>query len=440
MIALDVGSVISFMRNFYSPEGRPAIHQVEILRSLILMSHFRCLSPKKWAKRLRNDSVLAILSGFHPDHTPAFSSFYDFFNRFYLFDDRSCDDFILEPKHFSCDRKNKPKNHSKLENFKPEDTKSLYDSYLNNIDHTEMLSERPLLYIFNKLGVEFSLNHMLIDNNITASGDGTASKTHSNPYGTKIDDEHHRYSDLDADFGWDSDLEKYYFGYTAYNISYINHDYNIDLPLFLTLAKASRHDALTSMSALAQFKSINTSVSVKHYCLDSASDNYSTHKLAYSLDIIPVIDINKRNTGNNVYEPHINISPNGRPVCMGGFETTYHGYDKSRFRHKYRCPFAPRKGENPCPCKDKCSKSPYGRVFYIKSNEDIKLFGPIPYKSEKWIQIYKDRTCTERINNRILNDYKFSECRMHGRKRNFFMLVMIGINIHLDAYNKVTSM
>ena len=40
----------------------------------------------------------------------------------------------------------------------------------------------------------------------------------------------------------------------------------------------------------------------------------------------------------------------------------------------------------------------------------------------------------------ILNDYNFKDCRMHGRKRNFFMLVMIGINIHLDAYNKVISM
>ena len=194
------------------------------------------------------------------------------------------------------------------------------------------------------------------------------------------------------------------------------------------------------MSALAQFKSINSSLSISHYCLDSASDNYSTHKLAYSFGIIPIIDINKRNTGNNVYEPYKDISENGRPICMGGYETIRDGFDKKRYRHKFRCPFAQRIGENPCPCKDKCSNSPYGRVFHIKSDKDIKLFGPVPYKSEQWKLIYKDRTCTERINTRILNDYKFTDCRMHGRKRNFFMLVMIGINIHLDAYNKVSSM
>lgn len=440
MIALDVDSVIDFMSSFYSHTGRPACNQMAILRSFVLMPHFHCLSPKKWVIKLHKDKLLAIISGFHPDHIPSFSSFYDFFNRFYFNDIHHIDDFILEPRHFSYDRKNKPKNHSKLENFTCDDTQSLYDLYLNDIDHSHNLNERPLLYIFNKLAVEFSFHHHLIDNRIIISGDGSALKTHSRSCGTKIDDIHYRYSDIDADHGWDSDLEKYYFGYTTYNISYINHQYNIDLPLFLTLAKASRHDALTSMSALAQFKSINSSLSVSHCCLDSASDNYSTHHFLNSLDIIPIIDINKRSSGKNVYEPYKEISENGRPVCMAGYETIRDGFDKKRYRHKFRCPFATKQGDNTCPCKDQCSSSPYGRVFYIKSDKDIKLFGPVPYKSDQWKLIYKDRTCTERINTRILNDYKLTDCRMHGRKRNFFMLVMIGINIHLDAYYKVTSL
>ncbi len=57
---------------------------------------------------------------------------------------------------------------------------------------------------------------------------------------------------------------------------------------------------------------------------------------------------------------------------MAGYETVSDGYDRLRFRHKFRCPFAQRKGENPCPMKGECSKSPYGRVFHIKSQQDIK--------------------------------------------------------------------
>lgn len=438
MLALDVDPIIPFMESFYSNTGRPALFQMEILRSFILRSHFGCFSIKKWVQTLKNDHLLAAICGFHPHHIPNFSSFYDFINRFY-FDDVHKGDYVLEPNHFSTDNHKKPKHHQKLENYEPTDTASLYEKYKDNIDHAASLPEFAFLKFFDQLAVSFSLKNNLINQNCTVAGDGSSLHTHSNPYGTKIDDDHRRYSDIDADIGWDSDLDQFYFGYTEYNISYINHDLNIDLPLFLTLQKASVHDALTSINALAQFKSVNTSLSVAHYCLDSASDNYPTHRLAYSLDIIPLIDINKRRSGQNVYEPFSHISDNGRPVCQAGFETISDGYDRKRCRHKFRCPFAQRKGDNPCSRKDQCSKSPYGRVFYIKSEDDIRLFGPIPYKSELWKKIYKDRSCTERINTRILNDYGMKDCTMHGRKRNFFTLIMIGINIHLDAFNKINE-
>lgn len=44
------------------------------------------------------------------------------------------------------------------------------------------------------------------------------------------------------------------------------------------------------------------------------------------------------------------------------------------------------------------------------------------------------------MNNRILNDYKFKDCYMHGKYRTFFILVMIGITIHFDAFLKVKSL
>lgn len=205
------------------------------------------------------------------------------------------------------------------------------------------------------------------------------------------------------------------------------------------MAPASQNDAITSMTALAQLCSINNRLSFSHYLLDCASDNVSTHKLAYSLGILPVIDINKRQTGKNIYEPYEGISENGKPICMAGYECVSDGYEKTRFRHKFRCPFAQRK-ENTCPMKDQCTKSKYVRVFQIKTEQDIRLFGVVRYGTDQWKQIYKDRTSCERMNNRILNDYEFNKLRMRGRKHRFIMLIMDGINIHLDAYRKVTSL
>lgn len=297
-----------------------------MLKHIFLLIVLVCLSIKSWVSKLCDDNLLAIICGFVPGHIPAFSSFYDFINRFYIDDPFHWKDSILEPNHFGCDTSKKPKRNEKLDNFDISDTVSLFDKYMENIDHASLLPEYAFLCLFDMLVVQFSLKNNLINQNCTSSGDGSALHTHSNSRGTRIDDDHRRYSDIDADFGWDSDLGQFYFGYTEYNISYINHDFNIDLlvlallPLFLTLQKASVHDALTSINALAQFKSVNSSLSVAHYCLDSASDNYSTHRLAYSLDIIPLIDINKRNTSNNVYESFHSISQNGRPICQAGYE------------------------------------------------------------------------------------------------------------------------
>lgn len=116
----------------------------------------------------------------------------------------------------------------------------------------------------------------------------------------------------------------------------------------------------------------------------------------------------------------------------------YWGYEKKKFRHKYRCPLALGRIDS-CPHADICRKSGYGLTIYIKTSEDPKLFGPIPFGSRLWKLIYKNRTACERINNRLLNDYNPAQCQMHTRPRLLFMMLLMGINIHLDAYIKVIS-
>lgn len=202
------------------------------------------------------------------------------------------------------------------------------------------------------MAVNFSFNHQLIEKHITISGDGTCLHTHASKYGTKIDDNHRRYSDFDANISWDSDFNTFYYGYTASSISTINHKYNINLPLFLSIASTSQHDAITSMTALFQLCAINNFISFVYYCLDCASDNVATHKLCYSLGILPVIDINRRSSNKNLYLTYKDISKNGRTFCADVFECIRDGFEKDRNRHKFRCPFAIKK-ENTCPLKDK---------------------------------------------------------------------------------------
>lgn len=122
---------------------------------------------------------------------------------------------------------------------------------------------------------------------------------------------------------------------------------------------------------------------------------------------------------------------------MNNIPMIYNGYEAKKCRNKYRCSLAMKKIES-CPHKQECCPdSSYGKVRYVKEKDDIKLFGPVPYKSDKWKELYKNRTCTERMNNRILNDYNLHSMKIRNRAKQLFFAIFAGINIHLDAQFKV---
>ncbi len=108
----------------------------------------------------------------------------------------------------------------------------------------------------------------------------------------------------------------------------------------------------------------------------------------------------------------------------------YNGFCKGRSRHKWRCPLKYKKAEI-CNLEEPCSPSSYGRVIYTKPDWDIRLFTPFPRKTKAWKETYKTRTSSERINNRILNDYGLHQMRTHGKKTLFFL--------HNDDWHKYSS-
>ena len=48
----------------------------------------------------------------------------------------------------------------------------------------------------------------------------------------------------------------------------------------------------------------------------------------------------------------------------------------------------------------------------------------------------KSRTSSERVNKRILNDYKIEQTKFRGKKRCSWWMLIASINIHLDAQVK----
>lgn len=165
---------------------------------------------------------------------------------------------------------------------------------------------------------------------------------------------------------------------------------------------------------------------------DGAHDNYPTYELLDAWDIKAIIHLNEKNKGNFKYPPPVKVNDNGAPVCLAGYSMVFWEYQKDRCRLKYRCPYALGRISS-CPCKHQCSPSDYGRTVYIKPKWDLRLFTAIPRDSKQWKKLMKKRTSSERVNNRILNDYSLEQSDVRGKKRLSFWTMIHSFNIHLDA-------
>ena len=279
----------------------------------------------------------------------------------------------------------------------------------------------------------------LVPKVVKVSGDGTCIETGASHYGRKVCkcadffcDCPRRFSDPNATWGWDSHNERYFYGYTGYFISTYNRTEKLDLPLYLRIVGAKRHDSISAVVALAEFRDLYPNLTVDTFISDSASDNYATYQLLDAWNINAVIALNKTNKGNRKFQQCV-VDSNGVPVCPGGYEMVYSGFcGKDRCRIKWRCPFVLGKCDICKACLD-CSDSLYGRVVYTKPDWDLRLFTRIPRGSDQFKSIMKERTAAERVNNRILHHYGLEGSKVRGKKRISFFATVAAFNVHLDA-------
>ena len=250
---LDVGLASNVIASSYSSIGRPARDPSLLIRSFILMNHLGYTSIHSWCDDLKNDNILKFLLG--TDDALYVSNHYDFIQRFtckvHSHNELVKKDFFIKPK-------DKLKKGEKLVvNNTISYTSSLFDKYKNGTDPDADRMLYRLQSIFNSLAVNPSLDKGYIDNhNLVLSGDGSSLHIHASRHPKKVKDGNkdeavYKVSASDANIGWDSDLGAYYLGYTFYNISYHNSKFGYDLPVYITLDKASKHDAPTSIAAFA---------------------------------------------------------------------------------------------------------------------------------------------------------------------------------------------
>ena len=209
-------------------------------------------------------------------------------------------------------------------------------------------------------------------------------------------------SDCDAKFGYKSKNFQF-FGYKVHLFV----DTSSQLPISIEVTSGNVHDSKPIDKLINQATNKHSEIDISFATLDSAYDAHKIYALINSKGISPIIPLNNRFKKNPLDSNEISIAKNGSVVCSEGHSLIFWGNCKFRNRLKFRCPAALKKVN----CNKNCSKSNYGRTFYIHPTDNIRLFGKISRNSATWKNIYNLRSSVERTNSELKGSHKLDSLR-----------------------------
>ena len=431
---MNLDSVKTDFAGLFSGTGRPSNQQPEMFRALVLMSDQLAGGFDGFVKTARATPLFCALVGVDAEDFPAASTLRDFISRFWMEETPDRVKTVEVKPKGGYGKEKKPPN-------KPGVIKELADKALAGATFGD-IPEALLQTLFTKTAVKPSVEAGLIPNpdKLTVSADGTCIESHASPNGVKTETENlRRFADPNASWGWDSYHERWFYGYTGYFLSTYNPQLKLDLPLYLRFEKASAFDGVTLIKALSHARSLwNGFLNIDSLLADSAHDNLATYNLLAAWKIKTFIDLKPSNSLDRRYD-RLTLSASGAPICADGYEMTFNGFCRNRYRKKYRCPLMADKIRS-CPYFYNCNRTPYGKTTYVRVVDNPRFLTPVPRGSDQWNAVYSQRTAAERVNNRILTDYQLERPKRYGDKKLAFFAFMDAINIHLDALVKFGSL
>lgn len=441
---LNLDNLLPIVKPLYPNFGRPTKNQQGIIRSLFLMLDLQEYSITNWAEKVKSDKLLFDICGFDTQKAPSVASYYDLLSRLWLNSHKEHVKRKIKPRQFHPKPRKKLKANQKLPNKRSGIVKKLVDRLIKK-GLPRFRPEEILQKFLARCVVDYSSELGLLGNTSSTSVafDGSPYYSGASHYGVKICDCKskgiynckcpRRYSDPNATWGWDSYRERCFFGDTLFNVT--ASDSPNDLPIYLKIVQANRHDSVTTIFALRDILEMYPNLKFRDFIADGAMDNYPTYELLKHYDMIPFISLDSRTKAKFKYR-HPSIlcfDDKGRPIFPGGIPYQSWGYNKPK-GIKYRCWFACHGEEPPKQCK--CSNSSYGRVVYLKPDYDLRMFPPVPRHSQTFKDKFNTRTSVKRSNKRMFVDYHIENIRSQSSKLRFSIATFAVVNIHLDAWIK----
>ena len=401
----------------YTGRGRPPRDPAAMFRTWLLATRLGITSAKDWAKRLQTDPLLAILSGFDPNDTPAASTLRDFHLRLTRHMRRRA------RVHRPHRKRSKGPGKGKKRPLRRAGVLWRLQAELPRFSRGD---EGPLQEILAAVAHTSAELRLIELDQLRIAGDSTVLPAHANSFGRRVCTCspaslctcNRRFSDADATWGWDSSRGIWIYGHRFYEITAAG--YGHDLPLYLRAVGADRHDAVSWMASYADFHTYYADATVHRVILDSAHDAGAIFDQLQRDGVQAIIDLNPAHN-----RKALSLTPDGRPVCECGEPMAPDG--SSRGRPKFVCPRKRKRDaaddRPPCP-----------HAVYLSGDAAFRLHPGLARGTRAWTLAYNPRTGTERSHSRKRNDFGQTACRARGRPTRSFFYFLAACAQHFDAW------
>jgi len=471
LLLLDLEPIRDDLEACYcpTPRGYEAYDAVAMFRTFLLMGIREWSHISTWPQELAGHPELRILSGFEEGEIPQRTCLRDFPTR-----------LLDGPYQKPCDCIERPSEGQRGKSFlrnlkeeKEEAKRALLEKKSSPSEKRSQQAVRDALESLSssqkpdfiarmnellwKCAVVPSIEKGLMGDitKLLISGDGSALESQANKRGKKTCecfsqgiekcDCDRLYSDPDATWGYDSTNKVNFFGAKVHAFStYHNHH---DFPLFVSVNRAATPDVVLGSQELAILEKFRRNFlpegRFQYGAFDKAYDANAFYELLAILGIAPLIPIN---TGNLSPNPpgKFKRDEKGCPLCPGGVPMKLRGASHNRGHNTYICPAKYQGRTNGkivwkvnmerCPLGKLCEPdSKMGPLLYLRFNEDYRYNPIVPRESNKFKELFKQRSSPERLFSQW--EKPILSSRIHRRHHLYQMrLTCAAINIHAKIW------
>lgn len=464
---LDLAPAYPILKQGYAahPRGGDPWDPLIILRSLLLSLLVGQGSINLWAQDLKANSVLRVLSGIEGPDIPGVGTFYDYLHRLHDGPLRKTCSHEVKPSEDERRRANTPKakktrkKETKAERRERKKKRQKDPLTADGLDGSvtaqlvatlkesqtlpnanDLLGRLSLLLIEVAVNVSATKNLLGNPTEMIVSGDGSPLRTGASGHGkrscTCSKKEHCEcpriYSDPDADFGWDSHREVYFFGHHIYEIVCTTGGH--DLPLALRLDPASTSDYVAVLKTFEHLRKTlrdHSELKISEMILDAGHDAGPIYRYFVDHGVWPYIPLKTEAPAHHPHREKVALSKRGVPLCQAKVEMVLRGASGAHGQvfacplkagKLERCPLAP-EGAPMWSCQP---LQKIGPTVTIQMTDNPRLFPPVPRNHERYQERMNFRSASERSFS--VKKVRFNAVHAKHRRASFWL-----IRLHLMA-------